>query len=190
VTGATELPEPDDGDDPDFEDLLVAEMPALRAFVRLRCGDRIRALESSSDLVQSVCREIWRDRGDFEYRGRAAFRRWLFLAAARKIADRGRRLDRRPQPVVPDASASDALLDRYRTLFTPSAIAMREEGIAAAEAAFDRLPDEHREAILLCRVAGLTQAEAAEQMGRTEEAVRKLVSRGLAKLSLLMDGGA
>lgn len=183
-------PDPRSRDEMRFEDLLIEELPALQAFVRLRFGNRLREIESSSDVIQSVCRELWRDRGDFEYRGRAAFRRWLFLAAARKLADRGRRAFRSPRAeasVEPqDASGDAAILDCCRTILSPSAIASREEDAARAEAAFERLPDDHREAILLCRVLGLSQAEAAEQMGRTEEAVRKLVSRGLAKLSLSM----
>lgn len=183
-------PDPRARDEKAFEDLLLEELPALRAFVRLRFGNRLREIESSSDVIQSVCRELWRDRREFEFRGRDAFRRWLFLAAARKLADRGRRALREPRAggsVEPrDASGDPALLDCCRTILSPSAIASRDEEAIRAEAAFERLPDDHREAILLCRVLGLSQAEAAEQMGRTEEAVRKLVSRGLAKLSLSM----
>ena len=38
--------------------LLEEHLPRLRAFIRLRTNQAIRARESCSDLVQSVCREV------------------------------------------------------------------------------------------------------------------------------------
>ena len=51
------------------------------------------------------------------------------------------------------------------------------------EAALDRLPVEYREAVVRRRIAGLSYAEIAEELGRSEGAVRNLVCRGLARLS-------
>ena len=72
--------------DPDaIEHLLSRHMPGLRAFIRLRAGPVVRARESESDLVQSVCREVLRGIERFDYQGDAAFKNWLFKAALRKI---------------------------------------------------------------------------------------------------------
>ena len=65
--------------------LLERHLPGLRAFVRLRMGPALRAQESESDLVQSVCLELIEDLSDFEYRGEGQFRRWLYTAALNKI---------------------------------------------------------------------------------------------------------
>ncbi|MCA8975247.1 MAG: hypothetical protein KDC98_11025, partial [Planctomycetes bacterium] len=46
------------GDPQAVEELLVRHLPRLRAFVRLRSPFALRARESCSDLVQSVCREV------------------------------------------------------------------------------------------------------------------------------------
>ena len=66
-------------------DLLERNMPALQAFIRLRMGNALSARESSSDVLQSVCRELIAARGHVHFDGEAAFRSWLYTAALRKI---------------------------------------------------------------------------------------------------------
>ena len=186
------------GDPVAVEDLLALHLPALRAFVRLRCGPMIRAKESSSDLVQSVCRELLGGLDGFEYAGEAAFKSWLFTAAARKIADRaafwqaGKREAAR-EAAVPNfgasASGDAALIDIYRTAATPSQVVMGREALERIEAAFDVLPDDYREAVVLSRVLGMSRAEVAAAMGRSETAVRHLLFRGLAQLSGELEKG-
>ena len=55
------------------------------------------------------------------------------------------------------------------------------------EAAFDSLPDDYREVITLARIAGLSHAEIARQMARSESAVRMLLSRALVAYIAAMD---
>ena len=73
-----------------FDELLTRFLPELRAFVRLRAGIRIMRRESEEDLVQSVCREVLQDVGNFEYRGLPAFKSWLYTRALHKIYDRNK----------------------------------------------------------------------------------------------------
>ena len=62
--------------------------------------------------------------------------------------------------------------------------------IDTSTSAFDRLPEAHREVIVLAKVMGLSRGEIAAQMGRTEIAVRTLLSRALAQLAgELVEGG-
>ena len=51
------------------------------------------------------------------------------------------------------------------------------------EAAFDDLPEHYREVVTLSRIAQLSRAEIARQMGRTEASVRNLLSRALIALA-------
>ena len=44
--------------------------------------------ESASDIVQSVCREVLQNMERFRHPSEAAFKRWLFKTAVRKIAHR------------------------------------------------------------------------------------------------------
>ncbi|MCA9320002.1 MAG: hypothetical protein KDB53_04670, partial [Planctomycetes bacterium] len=121
------------GDPVAIDDLLSRHLPGLRAFVRLNAGAAIRAKESASDLVQSTCREILQDFGDFEYRGDAAFRHWLYTAALRKILDRDRfyrrdKRDRAREVSPPRGSSSGRDLGvPYERVFSPSDQAMARE---------------------------------------------------------------
>ena len=80
-TGARNSP----GEPPPAEQLLLRYLPSLRGFVRLKSGARLRALESCSDLVQSICREILQHWERYQGDDEAAFRAWLFKTAERKI---------------------------------------------------------------------------------------------------------
>jgi RNA polymerase sigma-70 factor, ECF subfamily len=183
------------GETPAIEALLERHLPALRAFLRLRAGDEIRARESVSDLVQSVCREVLQDVGTYRYQGEPAFRRWLYLTALHKVMDRGRYLERRRRASALEIPASQRagsvdeaqLLDCYATFSTPSQDAMVREQTERIEKAFDELPEEYREVITLARIVGLPYADIAEQMNRSDDAVRKLLARALARLGRILD---
>ncbi len=178
------------GDAAAIEALLQENVPRLQAYIRLRSGPLLRSRESSSDLVQSVCREVLEGMGRLEYRGAAQFRAWLFTAAARKIADRVQyyRAERRTaEREIPVDAASEEVRAAYATIATPSRVLGEREGIERIERAFARLPEEKREVILLARVAGLTSAEIAERTGETDVAIRARLRRALAELSVFLD---
>ena len=76
------------GDAKAVERLLELHLPVLRAFIRLRAGHEVRKHESSSDLVQSVCREVLQNIERFKHPSPAAFKQWLYTTALRKISNR------------------------------------------------------------------------------------------------------
>jgi len=177
------------GSDEAKRELLVRYLPEVYAFVRLRLGPRVLQRESGADVVQSVCREVLQELDEFEYRGERQFRSWLMLMAQRKLADKGRYYARqRRGGGRPEQSLSQAeLVAGYRGLLSPSDAAIREEEVERLERAFDRLPPDYREALMLSRFLHLETAEIAQRMGRTEGATRNLVSRAIARLALLME---
>ncbi len=162
--------------------MLQEHLPALRAYVRHRADRLVSRKESVSDLVQSVCREVIEHVDRFEHQSDEGFRQWLFRTAERKIIDRyryytadkrdaGREIDE-GTPTPPPA------------LFqTPSRDAIAREDLATAEAAFAGLPDATQQVIMLSRVQGLSHAEIAQRLQRSEGAVRNLLYRGLAVIS-------
>lgn len=176
------------GDADAFDTLFARNLPALKAFLRVRVGAALRAKESIDDLAQSVCREVLADIDGFEYRGDEAFRKWLFIQAARKILDKNRFYGRSRRDAAREAgglSESDIgeLLDAYATLGTPSRHAVAREELQRIEAALEDLPEPQRTAVVMSRVLGLGYAEIGERIERSEDAVRRLVHRGLARLS-------
>ena len=58
----------------------------------------------------------------------------------------------------------------------------RQERFDRLEAAVKQLAPEYRQVILLCRIEGLTSAEAAERLNRSPAAVRQLLLRALREL--------
>src|SRR5436190_7053528 len=72
------------GDRAAVQQLLVRNLPNLEAYVRLHAGAALRARESVSDLVQSVCVEVLLDLSRFEFRGEPQFRHWLCQQALHK----------------------------------------------------------------------------------------------------------
>lgn len=176
------------GDPTAIENLLCRNLAALRAFVRAKAGPRLLARESASDVVQSVCRELLEDLPVLHFDSEPAFRAWLFRAAWHKLVDRARRLETDKRDVARErVLASDAGDDHaLATFLTPSRDACAREDLARLEQAFDELPDEYREAIVLHKVAGLSYGEISAELGRSEGACRNLVYRGLARLAELL----
>jgi RNA polymerase sigma factor (sigma-70 family) len=170
-------------------ELLARHLPAIRAFVRLRAGPAVAARESASDVVQSVCRELL-EHSEFRFLGDAALRAWLYTAALRKILEKDRfhraakRDLAREAAVARNSSLDDAaLLECYGHLATPSRDLAAREQIAAFEAAFARLSERDRELITLARIAGMSHAEIAAQLGCSEESSRTGLRRALIRLS-------
>jgi RNA polymerase sigma-70 factor (ECF subfamily) len=174
-----------------MEALLEQQLPQLRAFIRLRAGPLLRRQESSSDVLQSVCREVLADLPKLEFRGELAFKKWLYVATLNKLNERKRyylrdkRDPNREQPLADDPDLTAA----YLKITTASEVAVRREETERLQAAFDELPEDYREVITCARLLGMAHAEIAERMGRSEGAVRVLLSRAVARLGVLMHRG-
>ena len=166
----------------------------VHALVRLGAGEVLRRRESVDDLAQSICREILMDLPAFRGCEIAQFKKWVATLALHKLQDRyrfwtaERRDVRRDQAVAVGESSvgADPLLRRYASFCTPSRDAAAREEVDRIEDAFGRLPAEYAQVIALACVAEWSHKEIADEMGRSEGAVRMLLSRARARLALLM----
>ncbi len=170
------------GDEAALERLIAAHLPGLRAFVRVRLGPALRAKESGSDVVQSVCREVLEHMDRFQHPGEGAFRAWLYTTAMRKISNRAEYFTAAKRDVAREVHDSQ-VLGAYQAMPTPSQFAMGREALERIESSLDALSEDQREVVLLTRIVGLSRAEVAERMERTEASVRSLLTRALAELS-------
>lgn len=176
------------GDTESIEQLLVRYLPRLRAFLRAQIDAEQRLQESAADLVQSTCRELLQAGADFEWRGEARFRSWLFTTAVNKIRMRLRGQRAQKRQLGRDADADlGALPDPVGAANSPSREAMGHELNGLLEHALDALAPPQREVIALARLAGLPIPEVAQVMGRSENAVRTLLSRALVALAAELD---
>lgn len=182
-----------DGDVAARDALFASHQDALRAFVRLRLGRRLRSREESLDLAQSVVREALEDLPRFEARSEGGFRRWLLVRAENKIKDRGRfwnRARRDPRQEVQlagDDSEERAVHSALANLATPSREAAGREDLQRLEAAFAQLSDDQRRVILLARIGGMSHEEVSAAMGRSVLATRSLLARAMARLAILLE---
>lgn len=178
------------GDAPAIEALLDRYLPDLRRYVDRRAGRAVLEKESGSDLVQSVCRELFDNLRTerFEYRGEKEFKQWLYRAALLKLEGRWRhwRAEKREagREQVLDAAGASAFPE-VAVSGTPSADAVRREDAERLQAALAQLPEHYREIIELAQVDGLSHREIAARLSISETNSRVLLSRALARLATL-----
>lgn len=118
--------------------------------------------------------------------GEVALRRYLAAVARHAVADvaRALRAAKRSGRVESldrsDWSHHDAGVDLLRRTATgPATALLRSEEAIRLEQAFRALSPEHRRVLGLRQLEGLSAAEAARRMGRSETAIHSLYRRAL-----------
>jgi RNA polymerase sigma-70 factor (ECF subfamily) len=175
-----------DGDRPALEELLARCAPRLLTLVRLRLGPSLRRRLESSDILQESLLKAYRGLGSFRGRDGRALLAWLARIAENEIRDRadfhgaGRRS---AAAEVADSSVLDGLPDRSRSLTSRLLLSQRLSRLAEALEALDPA---QREAIVGRHLEELTFGELGERMGRSPDACRMLLARGMARLTIAM----
>lgn len=108
------------------------------------------------------------------YRGTGAYIAWLMGIASRKRA----LFFRRKKPDLPLDEATDLVFPQVASDH-PASPRLQREGILRA---LRSLSPERAEALILCFFSELNAAEAGQVLGKSEAAVKMLVSRGLQDL--------
>jgi len=153
-------------------ELFRTTQPPLLRYLGARLG------ADAEDVTSQVWLEAARSLRSFEG-DEAAFRRWIFTIAHRRMANEVRNRQRRRSAATPD----EALLRA-----APAASSVEDDALDAA--AGDRaaaliaavLPPDLAEIVLLRVVAGLTAEEVGEITGRRAGTVRVLQHRALRRL--------
>lgn len=177
-----------------FDDVLMAaQAGAGWAFTRLYedlAGVvtgylRQQGAREPDDVASETFLHVFRGIGTFEG-DEEAFRSWVFTIAHRRLVDERRKVGRRPEVAsVDDAEAQpDAGPAPDHTVVDDAHWQELEQHLAV-------LTPLQRDVVLLRVVAGLTVAETAATVDRSEDAVRQLQRRGLRALEEdLLTGGA
>jgi len=179
-----------DGDAEAWTDLYRRYHDELLFVVRMNLGRRLRGVLESEDVLQSVALEAFRalDRegdGGFEHRGGGSLRSFLHRLVLNKIRDRADTHGAaKRKGAVP---LTDTLLGGLAGDDAPPAYHDRAR-YERLEHCLNRLPEEMRRVLLLRKVEDLPSRTIAKMMDRSDTAVRKLYSRALARLTLLMSG--
>jgi RNA polymerase sigma-70 factor (ECF subfamily) len=172
------------GEDQAWSDLYARYRDEMLFTIRANLGARLRGALQSEDVLQSVALEAFLAVPRFEDRGAGSLRAFLNRLLIHKIRDRARHFGaakRRGAVPLSEAMAEDVARD------DAAAPAYHDERYAELERGLSRLPDEMREVVVLRKIDGLSSKEAAERLGKSDAATRKLFSRAMAKLSLWME---
>ena len=167
-----------------FDALFRRHRDELLLAVRAGMGPRLRAAMQSEDVLQSVALEAFQalQRGTPTAAG---FVGTLVRLVRHRLVDRARKLQRRAR--LAEVRLSETVSGAAVTTNAPSYGDPRYERLERALAA---LPRELRDIIRWRRFDGLSSQEIAARTGRSDDAVRKLLSRAMAKLTLLVEAGS
>ncbi|OGT27658.1 MAG: hypothetical protein A2Z17_06680 [Gammaproteobacteria bacterium RBG_16_66_13] len=169
------------GDARACDHLFRRYLPALRRWAHGRLPSRGRDLADTDDLVQVTLVRAFNRIGNFEPRRPGAFLAYLRQILVNLVREEIRRSQRKPRGQEP----SDDLPDPGPS---PVERAVGSEMLDRYERALARIPEAHREAIVLRVELGLSYEEMAEVLERpTANAARLLVSRGLVRLAKEME---
>ncbi len=144
-------------------------------------GSRQAAEDATQEAFLSGYRGVARMRG-------TTVRAWLFRIAANACIDELRRLRRQPKLSLdaPRPGADERPLDVEDPTAGPESLALRGELSAALQEQLLQLPDDQRLAVILCDVEGLDYEQIAVSMGCSLGTVKSRISRGRARLRVLL----
>jgi len=156
---------------PDPREDIVGELPALRAFALSLARDGSLA----DDLVQDTVVKAWSNIDKFE--PGTNLRAWLFTILRNTFYSKRRKMVREVADV--DGVLTARLAEKPHH---DGRLAMRD-----FRRAFEQLPDEQREALILVGASGFSYEEAAEMCGCAVGTVKSRANRGRRRLVVLLE---
>ncbi len=164
--------------------------------MRLRMGKELRSKLESMDLVQDTLVQALGGLQEFTYKNEGDFVRWLSTIAENRLRDHLDKLHAEKRDIRKEVRLDNDRLAIGRGFLrvpepmdatTPSVILSRKEELDELEKAIDELKPEYREVIVLTKIEGLSYKDIAVRLGKSNEAVRKLVSRAMAALTSVFE---
>jgi RNA polymerase sigma-70 factor (ECF subfamily) len=180
------------GDSDALARFIDAHTPQLLSFIEKRMSDGLRRKVEPADILQEVTVSCLSAQADVVWGDRDPFG-WLCQQAERRIIDAHRhhfgaqkRSAAREVHVgarTPDGDDGGGLADLIAaSLTSPSQALSRQQKEFHMLEALRSLPEEAREALSLRYLEGLPSKEIAERLGKSDGAVRVLLTRSLQKL--------
>jgi RNA polymerase sigma-70 factor (ECF subfamily) len=182
-----------EGDKSALNQLCSVYGERVRRIIRFRLDRKLRPKLDSIDVVQDAIILALGSLKDFTYKNEGDFMRWLSRIAENKIRDildrfhTNKRDINREMPFKEEGRSTEggfvgAVGPMGNT--TPSVIVSRKEELDRLEKALDELKPEYKEVVVLKRIEGLSHAEIAQRLGKNTGAVRMLLARAMAALTI------
>jgi RNA polymerase sigma-70 factor (ECF subfamily) len=156
-----------------FVELYDDNFPRVYAYIVRRLRDR----EAAEDLTSAVFHKALENLPRFTWRG-VPFGAWLMRIASNMIADQRKRAGKEQSTDVETLSPPHD----QEVSEDPQLNLEKDERIARLIQLVDQLPEDQRRVIALRFGAEKSIREIADQLGRTEGAIKQLQFRGLESL--------
>lgn len=170
---------------------IDARRPQLLAFIERSTSDQLRKIVEAVDILQEVSINAIDGLDAIELGDRDPFN-WLCQLAERRIIDAHRKYigaqkrsaNKEVGLQTPRAgSDQQGLIDiLVASITSPSGVFSRGQREFELLKAMDDLPEEAREALRMRYVENLPSKEIAEKLGKSDGAIRVLLSRSLDRL--------
>ncbi len=157
-----------------IDDLHAVYAPRIRQYCYVRLGDR----QAAEDSAQEVFINIWKALPTMEYQGERAFIGWMYTIAYHVVVSYIRRRKHRLHlSLTPDIQLIDGKSsDLARTICDREAL----------RHALTQLTGDQLQVITLRFFGGLSTAEVAEALNRTDGAIKLLQHRAIKRLQQLL----
>jgi RNA polymerase sigma-70 factor (subfamily 1) len=175
------------GDPDSVVRFIQANQPVLLGFIRKRIGMQLQKKIEPEDILQEASIEAVKNFSKVDLDNREPLN-WLFQICERKIIDAHRHFfASQKRSASRDAAlgsqAAGGLADLLvASITSPSQAFSRDQKQLRMMAALDMLPETQREALRLRYLIGLPSKEVAQKLGKSDGAVRVILSRGLVRL--------
>lgn len=176
---------------------IEAHRRPLLAYIERHLGDGLRRKVEPEDMLQELSADSLRSLAQYDLEERDPFG-WLCQVAERRIIDAHRRFfgaqkraAGREVSIHGGGSADTSragLVDLLVASMTSASRAVsRDEKQIKMMAALENLSEEQREAVRLRYLEGWPSKQIADHLGKSDGAVRVMLTRALAKLQTLLD---
>lgn len=179
-------------------EFITLRQPQLLAYIQRQLGTGLKRKLEPEDVLQETSAEAVRALPTIDLGDRDIFQ-WLCQVAQRRIIDAHRRLfgaQKRDasREVSLDAPAGTPTNTRRAfvdllvvSMTTPSQALSQKSREARLQRAIARLPAEQQEALRLRYVEDLPSKDIAKRLGKTDGAVRVMLTRAIQKLQDMLE---
>jgi RNA polymerase sigma-70 factor (ECF subfamily) len=185
------------GDSQALAEFLMARQPQLMAFIDRRLGAALRRKIEPDDLYQEVSTDALRSLGEVDLSQRDPFS-WLCQVAERRIIDAhrkffgslkrdaGREVSMNAGGGIGSTSRPGLINLLVASMTSASQAFSRDQKQMRMLTALEQLPEEHREVLRLRYLEGMPSKQIADKFGKSDGAIRVMLTRSLAKLQQVL----
>ena len=185
------------GDSAALGEFLELRRRPLLAYIERNLGTALRRKVEAEDIFQEASAEAVRSFGEMDLSERDPFG-WLCQVSERRIIDAHRKFfgtqKRDAAREIPlqagggDTSRGGVIDLLVASITTPSQAFSKNAREIKMQSAIDTLPEQQRQALRWRYVDGLPSKQIAERLGKSDGAVRVMLTRAVGKLQTMLGG--